>query len=93
MSDHPDNLDKLVADAVADGRLTSNEAAHVLKFRDFLRLMSPPPRPGAPTNTLTPEQRAANRRVLQDPEWREWLRLPPLEAADAEPATEHSPEG
>jgi len=59
------DLDRLVA----DGRITDEDAAAVLKFRDFLRQVGPLIGP------LTEAQRAFRQHCRTDPEWREYLGL------------------
>lgn len=56
-----DDLDRQVSDAVADGTITPDDAAAVLKFRDFLRAAGGPP------------NRARVRKMLDDPQWRGYI--------------------
>jgi hypothetical protein len=65
------DLDRMLSDKVADGRITEHDVAVVLKFRDFLRQVGPA---GGP---LTDEELAFRQRCHTDPEWREFLGLEP----------------
>lgn len=66
------DLDKQVSDKVADGRMTPDDAATVLKFRDFLRLAGPM-LPWRHECGPTPLQQKARNELLANPEWRRWL--------------------
>jgi hypothetical protein len=67
-----DDLDKLVSDRVAGGSMTPDDAAVVLKFREFLRIAGPVALWRSECGP-TPAQRVAHNAMLADPEWRAFL--------------------
>lgn len=88
-------LEQKLGDAIADGRITDHDADQVRRFAEWLSKSGPPPPYGSKRgdevwlnwrdNVLTAEQRAFHIFASGDPEWREYLGLPPLakDAADA----------
>jgi hypothetical protein len=63
------DIDRILADKVAAGRIAAKDAWAVLKFREFLA------RSGPPRGPWTPAEREFHRHCRTDPVWREFLGL------------------